>query len=82
VKAALWAKGDTHASVEDVLRELGLDEDEYREGEERLRDALAEEAKTGGSTLSRAVRVAIKRAQIAASTAGPTGTGGRASPGV
>lgn len=82
VKAELWTKGDPRAAVEDVLRELGIDEDEYREGEVVLRDALAEEAKIGGSTLSRAVRVAVKRAQIVATTAGAKGVGERASSGI
>ncbi len=82
VKAALWTKGDPRAAVEDVLRELGIDEDEYREGEERLHDALAEEARAGGSTLARAVRVAVKRAQLVATTAGAKGAGERASSGL
>jgi hypothetical protein len=82
VKAALWTKGDPRAAVEDVLRELGIDEDEYREGEERLHDALAEEAKAGGSTLARAVRVAVKRAQLVATTPGAKGAGERASSGI
>jgi hypothetical protein len=82
VKAALWTKGDPRAAVEDVLRELGIDEDEYREGEERLHDALAEEARAGGSTLARAVRVAVKRAQLVATTAGAKGAAERASSGL
>jgi hypothetical protein len=63
VKAALWrGEGSTRAEVEQKLRELGVDEEAYFADEERLLEALAEEASQGRATLARAVRAAIKRA--------------------
>src|SRR5262249_49423768 len=45
VKMAFWSKGTgSHAAVEDTLRELGIEEDQWRAGEERLLAQLADEA--------------------------------------
>lgn len=70
VKAALWKKADPRASVEDVLQELKIAEDAYNEGEELLRELLTEEAQAGRSSLTRALRKAVKSAQKRASIEG------------
>ncbi len=62
VKVAFWDKAEERADIEDTLGEHGIDEDTWRAGEERLNEALAEEAREGRSDLARALRAAIKRA--------------------
>lgn len=72
VKVAFWSRGgDPHAAVEDTLRELGLDEDAFRAGEELLLAALADEAAEGGTSLARALRAEMTREVRAVKAARP-----------
>jgi hypothetical protein len=67
-KVASWQPdGGPRAALDEALRELGLDEDAYRAGEERLLEALANEAREGRATLARALRAALKQAAKRAS---------------
>jgi len=72
VKAAFWGKDDPRAAMDDVLRELGIGEDTFRAEEQRLLDAIAEEARQGRASLSRALRAAMKRAQRSAGSGNET----------
>jgi hypothetical protein len=80
VKIAFWTDGEgSRAAIEETVRDLGLDEDAFRAGEERLLEALAGEAREGHATLARELRAAMKRAlHAAAERAGeaPGGTAG------